>query len=86
MTGHRILLIGHDVGAAAEDLKERNPASLTIVEMDDSVVERTSGHGGDVHVTMTGAAESSSPTARLMRSSRAISWSDCAGRRRFSKD
>ena len=39
--GHRILLIGHDVGSVGEDLKVRGPASLTIVEMDERGFERS---------------------------------------------
>ena len=39
--GHRILLIGHDVVSAGEDLKERGPASLTVVEVDERGFERS---------------------------------------------
>jgi GT2 family glycosyltransferase len=35
VTGHRILLIGHDTPTAVEHLKARNPASLDVVETDD---------------------------------------------------
>jgi GT2 family glycosyltransferase/tetratricopeptide (TPR) repeat protein/SAM-dependent methyltransferase len=35
VSGHRILVIGHDVAAAASDIKTRQPAALSIVEMDE---------------------------------------------------
>jgi len=41
VTGHRILLIGRDVGLAGACLKARNPASLSVVELDQSALERT---------------------------------------------
>ena len=50
VAGHRILLIGHDVAAAGEYVRNRNPASLTIVEMDQSVVEQARERLGDVYV------------------------------------
>ncbi len=45
-SGHRVLLIGRDVGAAAEHLKSRNPAALSVVEMDKSALEGTLRHCG----------------------------------------
>ncbi len=48
---HRVLLIGRDVGAAAEHLKSRNPASLSVVEMDKSALEGTRRHCGTVRFT-----------------------------------
>ena len=46
----RILLIGHDVASTGEYLRSRNPATLTIVEMDESAVERARECLGEVRV------------------------------------
>ena len=50
ITGRRILLIGHDVAAAGEHLRGGNPASLAVVELNESVVERARQCLGEIHV------------------------------------
>jgi len=50
ISGHRILLIGHDVGSVGEELGARGPASLTFVEMDESALERTTKRLGKVNL------------------------------------
>jgi GT2 family glycosyltransferase/tetratricopeptide (TPR) repeat protein len=48
VTGRRILLIGHDVDSAVDEVAARRPAALSVVAMEESALERTRQRLGDV--------------------------------------
>ena len=50
LAGLRVLLIGHDVYQAADDLQASTPESLSVVEMDGSALEQTKERFPEVHI------------------------------------